>query len=114
MAYRSFRGGSGRLDIRLDTPPSINGHHPVSRLAPAALKRDLVEPPSVMASGGSPPWRGGVSDAQVRPCPPTRCGDRIYWPDRRPCPKRRARGRTPETMVASSALRERLKKPRGQ
>src|SRR5712675_917211 len=35
MAYRSFRGGSGRLDTRLDTPPSINGHHPVSRLAPA-------------------------------------------------------------------------------
>src|ERR1700730_1959767 len=34
MAYRSFRGGSGRLDTRLDTPPSINGHHPVSPAAP--------------------------------------------------------------------------------
>src|SRR5258706_7914930 len=34
MAYRSFRGGSGRLDTRLDTPPSINRRHPVSCLAP--------------------------------------------------------------------------------
>jgi len=37
MAYRSFRGGSGRLDTRLDTPPSINRRHPNSCLAPAAL-----------------------------------------------------------------------------
>src|SRR5713101_6563127 len=36
MAYRSFRGGSGRLDTRLDTPPSINRRHPDSCLAPAA------------------------------------------------------------------------------
>src|SRR3984893_6067731 len=34
MAYRSFRGGSGRLDTRLDTPPSINRRHPNSCLAP--------------------------------------------------------------------------------
>ena len=27
MAYRSFRGGSGRLDTHLDTPPSINRRH---------------------------------------------------------------------------------------
>src|SRR6266403_2742893 len=33
MAYRSFQGGSGRLDTRLDTPPSINRRHPVSCLA---------------------------------------------------------------------------------
>src|SRR5258708_2867723 len=33
MAYRSFRGGSGRLDTQLDTPPSINRRHPVSCLA---------------------------------------------------------------------------------
>src|SRR5438270_11418301 len=34
MAYRSFQGGSGRLDTRLDTPPSINRRHPDSCLAP--------------------------------------------------------------------------------
>src|SRR6516165_4112981 len=33
MAYRSFRGGAGRLDTRLDTPPSINRRHPDSCLA---------------------------------------------------------------------------------
>src|SRR5215813_1755937 len=33
MAYRSFRGGSGRLDTHLDTPPSINRRHPDSCLA---------------------------------------------------------------------------------
>jgi hypothetical protein len=33
MAYRSFRGGSGRLDTRLDTPPFSHRHHPVSRIA---------------------------------------------------------------------------------
>src|SRR3954452_5182129 len=33
MAYRSFRGGAGRLDTRLDTPPSINRRHPNSCLA---------------------------------------------------------------------------------
>src|SRR3984893_8063233 len=33
MAYRSFRGGFGRLDTRLDTPPSINRRHPDSCLA---------------------------------------------------------------------------------
>src|ERR1700736_2080485 len=33
MAYRSFCGGSGRLDTHLDTPPSINRRHPVSCLA---------------------------------------------------------------------------------
>src|SRR5258707_143804 len=34
MAYRSFRGGSGRLDTPLDTPPSINRRHQDSCLAP--------------------------------------------------------------------------------
>src|SRR6202043_3921633 len=29
-------GGSGRLDTRLDTPPSINRRHPKSRLAQTA------------------------------------------------------------------------------
>src|SRR6202022_1222289 len=29
-AYRSFRGGSGRLHTRLDTPPLINRRHPDS------------------------------------------------------------------------------------
>src|SRR3954451_19386756 len=33
MAYRSFRGGSGRLDTRLDTPPISHRHHPVPRIA---------------------------------------------------------------------------------
>src|ERR1700730_12296312 len=33
MAYRSFRGGSGRLHTRLDTPPLINRRHPDSCLA---------------------------------------------------------------------------------
>src|ERR1700751_1044363 len=37
MAYRSFWGGSGRLDTRLDTPPSINRRHPNSCLAPVGL-----------------------------------------------------------------------------
>src|SRR4051794_22033335 len=38
MAYRSFRGGSGRLDTRLDTPPISHRHHPVSRIAPATME----------------------------------------------------------------------------
>src|SRR6516162_5918013 len=33
MAYRSFWGGSGRLDTHLDTPPSINRRHLDSCLA---------------------------------------------------------------------------------
>src|SRR6267143_5465058 len=33
MAYRSFRGGSGRLHTRLDTPPLINRRHPDSCIA---------------------------------------------------------------------------------
>jgi hypothetical protein len=33
-ARGSFQGGSGRLDTRLDTPPSINRRHPNSCLAP--------------------------------------------------------------------------------
>src|ERR1700720_3879069 len=33
MAYRSFRGGSGSLHTRLDTPPLINRRHPDSCLA---------------------------------------------------------------------------------
>src|SRR5205807_2446642 len=49
MAYRSFRGGSGRLDTHLDTPPSINRRHPDSCLA-------RVQPPA--PSGGD---REGVA-----------------------------------------------------
>ena len=33
----SFSEGSGRLDTRLDTPPSIKRRHPDSRIAPAHL-----------------------------------------------------------------------------
>jgi hypothetical protein len=32
-------GGSGRLDTRLDTPPSIKRRHPDSRIAPSASDR---------------------------------------------------------------------------
>src|SRR5437870_13776049 len=39
MAYRSFRGGSGRLDTHLDTPPSINRRHPDSCLAPSTAEK---------------------------------------------------------------------------
>ena len=31
-------GGSGRLDTRLDTPPSIKRRHPDSRIAPSRLR----------------------------------------------------------------------------
>jgi hypothetical protein len=50
MAYRSFRGGSGRLDTRLDTPPSINRRHPNSCLA----LRNVWEEVSVPNVGGKP------------------------------------------------------------
>src|SRR6267143_6908688 len=43
MAYRSFRGGSGRLDTRLDTPPSINRRHPDSCLASHSFATHLLE-----------------------------------------------------------------------
>ena len=32
-------GGSGRLDTRLDTPPSIKRRHPNSGIAPAMISR---------------------------------------------------------------------------
>src|ERR1700732_53893 len=38
-AYRSFRGGSGRLHTRLDTPPLINRRHPDSCLALGIVRR---------------------------------------------------------------------------
>src|SRR5258705_13394320 len=41
MAYRSFRGGSGRLHTRLDTPPLINRRHPDSCLARMVTREDL-------------------------------------------------------------------------
>src|ERR1700752_3631890 len=41
MAYRSFREVSGRLDTRLDTPPSIKRRHPDSRIAQLVLHRPL-------------------------------------------------------------------------
>src|SRR6266478_6295984 len=40
MAYRSFRGGSGRLHTRPDTPPLINRRHPDSCLARATIAED--------------------------------------------------------------------------
>src|SRR5216683_7356929 len=43
MAYRSFRGGSGRLVTRLDTPPSINRRHPDSCLARETKRRQYSE-----------------------------------------------------------------------
>src|SRR6184192_3631317 len=43
MAYRSFRGGSGRLDTHLDTPPSINRPHPDSCLAPRSAVLELAD-----------------------------------------------------------------------
>src|SRR6516165_3192921 len=55
MAYRSFWGGSGRLDTHLDTPPSINRCHLDSCLAQAEIvcglggkpiQLDLSTPPS--------------------------------------------------------------------
>src|SRR5258706_15244108 len=42
MAYRSFRGGSGRLDTHLDTPPSINRRHPNSCLALTVAEEAIV------------------------------------------------------------------------
>jgi hypothetical protein len=61
---RSFRGGSGRLDTRLDTPPSINRHHPVSCLARA-------EEEGVALTGldldGAPRRRSGLSGAARAP-----------------------------------------------
>src|ERR1700736_2703633 len=42
MAYRSFRGGSGRLHTRLDTPPLINRRHPDSCLALGCLLHDIA------------------------------------------------------------------------
>src|SRR5437773_11585319 len=42
MAYRSFQGGSGRLDTRLDTPHSINRRHPDSCLAQWLTPRHIV------------------------------------------------------------------------
>src|SRR5260370_7774833 len=41
-AYRSFRGGSGRLDTHLDTPPSINRRHPNSCLAVTVAEEAIV------------------------------------------------------------------------
>jgi hypothetical protein len=39
MAYCSFREVLAGLDTRLDTPPSIDSHHPDSGLAP---QRDAI------------------------------------------------------------------------
>src|ERR1700732_2049183 len=44
MAYRSFRGGSGRLHTRLDTPPLINRRHPDSCLARPGPDTDAASP----------------------------------------------------------------------
>src|SRR6202047_5658239 len=43
MAYRSFRGGSGRLHTRLDTPPLINRRHPDSCLARQAIPHGVLQ-----------------------------------------------------------------------
>src|SRR4051794_23072997 len=60
MAYRSFQGGSGRLDTRLDTPPSINRRHPNFLLSSPrhdATRSHLVQHPS-----GCDPALGGVEN----------------------------------------------------
>ena len=44
MAYRSFWGGSGRLDTHLDTPPSINRRHLDSCLALLVLAAKIAFP----------------------------------------------------------------------
>src|SRR6516165_1588761 len=44
MAYRSFWGGSGRLDTHLDTPPSINRRHLDSCLAPIQIGENFYGP----------------------------------------------------------------------
>src|SRR3984893_19503144 len=49
MAYRSFWGGSGRLDTHLDTPPSINRRHPVSCLALLEADGALVTKDELMS-----------------------------------------------------------------
>jgi hypothetical protein len=54
MAYRSFRGGSGRLDTHLDTPPSINRRHPDSCLARANLPEDAIYPINLADDTGKP------------------------------------------------------------
>src|ERR1700730_15099781 len=64
MAYRSFRGGSGRLDTRLDTPPSINRRHPNSGLAQELDAQGLTSKCWTSASGrhwgGKPFARGAL------------------------------------------------------
>src|SRR5712672_3639325 len=52
MAYRSFQGGSGRLDTRLDTPPSINRRHPNSCLAPRHHPSDPRRATAAPSDGG--------------------------------------------------------------
>jgi len=42
MAYRSFREVLAGLDTRLDTPPSIDSHHPDSGLALVKVQSDSI------------------------------------------------------------------------
>jgi len=55
MAYRSFRGGSGRLHTRLDTPPSIKRRHPDSSIAP---KTEGNDDPYAERNGLDYTWSG--------------------------------------------------------
>src|ERR1700724_3364786 len=54
MAYRSFRGGAGRLHTRLDTPPLINRRHPDSCLAPSLSSRCSIGSPEHLVPGTAP------------------------------------------------------------
>src|SRR6516225_4556291 len=76
MAYRSFWGGSGRLDTHLDTPPSINRRHLDSCLAPAYRRWSQIsrhtfsDGADTLASARphacSPIWRHGYAEGYER------------------------------------------------
>jgi len=55
--------GSGRLDIRLDTPPISCRHHPVSRIAPVMVQS------SAFNSRSNRSYKSGSSGETIRPRP---------------------------------------------
>src|SRR6516164_823819 len=65
MAYCSFREVLAGLDTRLNTPPSIDSHHPYSGLAPPTAGTVLCR--AVAACGNRRPrWRLGCAAAERR------------------------------------------------